>query len=318
MKNFRHTRILIAFASIAALLAGAAVAQAASNKSSVKKAVSWTKKADLSAFPGTGFQSDTISSLVAARKIGVKVPSSTVSRFLTEVKKDTADYASSAGSAAKLILAAVATEQNPRCFGPSKATSSDLRNILTADYDANTGQFGETAFDQGFALLAMKAAHERVPSKAIKFAQNRRGKYGWNFTLSKSAGDDVEPSALMIEALRANGVSKNSSSLKSAYKWITYQRNQDGGYNPDMPQGVTQADTTSYVLRAFDALGISNKYSKSAQSALRALQANNGGFRSTPGDKGAPGIATGNAILALSGQHYPVRVRSKAGKSCGA
>jgi hypothetical protein len=317
MKNFSKTYVLIALASIAALLGGAAVAQAAStNTGAVKKGVSWIRKSNLSSFPGTGFQADTLSALAAARKIGVKSPSSTTSRFLDQIEDNATDYAGSAGATAKLILAATATGRNPRCFGP-KGKQSDLRNILVADYNSSSGQFGRSGFDHALALVAMKAAHEKIPSKAVKFAKQRRGKYGWNFAMSKSAGDDVETSALMIEGLRAAGVSKNDGALKAAYKWITFQRNADGGYNPDTEQGETQADTTAYAIRAFDALAIKNKYRKSAETALRALQQKNGAFRSSPSVKGDYlGISTANATLALTGAHYPVVARSKAGQNC--
>ncbi|MGH2959768.1 MAG: hypothetical protein ACRDKE_09195, partial [Solirubrobacterales bacterium] len=63
-----------------------------------------------------------------------------------------------------------------------------------------------------------------------------------------------------------------------------------------------------------DTMGAKND---AAKRALRALQKRGGSFRSTPSAAGAyPTIATTNAVLALSGQHYPVVVRSKAGKSC--
>jgi hypothetical protein len=316
MKNFRRTYPLIALAAMAALLTGAALAQAQSNKSSVKKSVTWIRKAGLSQFPGTGFRSDTLSALAAARKVGVRAPSSTTSRFLESVKSEATNYAGSAGATSKLILAATATGQNPRCFGPG-GEKSDLYNILKSDYNKSSGQFGRTAFDHGLALVALKSAHQTIPSKAVKFAKQRRGQYGWSFAMSKSAGDDIESTALLIEGLRAAGVSKKSGALKSAYKWITYQRNADGGYNPGAPQGETQVDTTSYAIRAFDALGIVNKYSKDAKRALRALQKKNGAFRSSPSaESDYHGIATTNATLALSGQHFPIVVRSKAGKSC--
>ncbi|MBJ7354717.1 MAG: hypothetical protein JHC98_07820 [Thermoleophilaceae bacterium] len=316
MKNLNRTHLLVALASIVCLLAGAAVAQAVSNKTATSKGVTFIRKANLSSFPGTGFRSDTISALAAARKIGVSVPSKTMSKFLDPVEEESVNYAGSAGATAKLILAATALGRNPGCFGP-KNNELNLPNILTSDYNAKSGQFGRTSFDHALALLALKAAHEPITKKAVTFAKDRRGKYGWNFAMSKSSGDDVESSALMIEALRAAGVSRKSSSLKSAYKWITYQRNQDGGYNPDTPQGETQADTTAYAIRAFDALGIVNSYSKNAKRSLRALQQKNGGFRFSPTVKGDYlGISTANATLALSGQHYPVVARSKKSSGC--
>ncbi|MGK2878577.1 MAG: hypothetical protein ACSLFF_08390 [Solirubrobacterales bacterium] len=316
MQNFRNRYLLTALAAVAALIIGAAVAQAAkTDKGAVKAGVSWIHSSGLSQFPsgGTGFKSDTLSALAAAKKIGVSVPESTSDRFIESVAAEATDYAGSAGATSKLILAATATGRNPRCFGPD-GEKSDLVAILESDYNSSSGQYGKTSFDQGLALLARKAAHEKTRSKAVSFAKSRRGQYGWNFAMSKSSGDDVESSALMIEALRAAGAGKQDSALKSAYKWITYQRNADGGYNPDTPNGETQADATAYAIRAFDTMGAG---SKAAKRALRALQKKGGSFRSSPSAGGSyPTISTTNAVLALSGQHYPVVARSKAGRSC--
>lgn len=321
MKNFSKTHVLIALASLAAFLGGAAIAQAAStDKAAVKSGVSWIRNAGIKQFPGngTGFKSDTLSALAAAKKFGYKVPASTTDRIRDAVVKESTDYAGTAGATSKLILAATVTGRNPRCFGP-KGEESDLVNILNSnkELDKNgnwTGQYGASSFDHALAMLALKAAHESIPSKAVNFAKGRRGQYGWNFTLRKSAGDDVESSALMIEALRAAGVSKNNSALKAAYKWILLQRNEFGGYDPNTPQAPTQADATAYVIRAADSRGINNK---PAKRALRALQKRGGSFRSSAAAAGSyPTISTTNAVLALSGQHYPVVVRSKKGKSC--
>ncbi|MBJ7458321.1 MAG: terpene cyclase/mutase family protein [Thermoleophilaceae bacterium] len=316
MKNFRKTYLLAALAAVTALMVGAAVAQAAkTDKGAVKNGVSWIRSTGLSQFPtgGTGFKADTLSALAAAKKIGVSVSKKTTDRFIESVAEEATDYAGSAGATSKLILAATATGRNPRCFGPD-GEKSDLIAILNSDYNSSSGQYGKTSFDHALAMLGRRAAHEKIPSKAVNFAKSRRGQYGWNFAMSKSSGDDVESSALMIEALRAAGMSKNNGALKSAYKWITYQRNLDGGYNPETPNGETQADATAYAIRAFDTLGASTK---AAKRALRALQKNGGSFRSSPSAGGSyPTISTTNAVLALSGQHYPVVARSKAGKSC--
>lgn len=314
MKNFRRTYVLTALA-LCALLIGAASAQAISNKSAAKKGASWISKSRLSNFPGTGFEADTVSALVAA---GRSSNSSAVKRFVDSIQDDTTDYAQGAGPTGKLILAVVAARKDPRCFGPG-GQLSNLVAILNSDYNSSTGRFGGdkgTVYDQALAILALKAAHETIPSKAVKFARNARGKYGWNFALSRSAGDEVESTAIMIEALRAAGVSKKDGGLKSAYKWITYQRNNQGGYNPagqaSDPFLETQADTTAYAIRAGSAMGISGGLMKKAKTALRALQQKNGLIRTTPSVRGDyPGISTANGTLALSGHHYPVVVRKK-------
>lgn len=305
---------LLALSLLAMAVATAAVAQAATtDKAAIKQSVRWMRKAGLAQFPGPGFKADAVSALVAARRSGVRVPSSSVARFTDSLKDSTADYAAGAGSAGKLTLAAVAAGENPRCFGPASG-KTDLVAVIRSDYRASTGQFGNSAFDQALALLALKAAHEKVPSKAVSFAKARRGKYGWNFAMSKRSGDDVEGTAIMIQALRAAGVSRRSSALKAAYRWITYQRNQDGGYNPNTPQGETQADATAYVISAAKSLG---RNEARAKRALRALQKRGGAFRSQPSAESEfHGIATSDATLALSGRHFPVVKRKRAGRSC--
>lgn len=312
MKNFRRTYILTALA-LCALMVGATTADAYSNKTAVKKGATWIRKSRISNFPGTGFQADTISALVAARRAGANVKPSAWKRFVDEIKADTPNYAQSSGPAGKLILAVVASSNDPRCFGPV-GERSNLVAIVMSDYNSKSGQFGQTVYDHALAILGLKAAHEHIPSKAVSFAKQRRGKYGWNFAMSAKSGDEVESTAIMIEAMRAAGVSKKNAGLKAAYKWMSYQRNVDGGYNPDALDGggETQSDTTAYAIRAADAMGHTGGVTKKSKNALRALQMRTGLIRSTPTVKGDfPGISTANGVLALSGQHYPVVVRKK-------
>jgi hypothetical protein len=317
MKNLNRTYLLAAALTIVAALALASVAQAQTNLQAVKKGISWTRKAGLGQYPGTGFQTDAISALAAARKLGVKAPPSVTRRFANQVQKDAANYAITAGATAKLILASTATGANPRCFGPP-GSKLDLHLILKSNYNKKTGQYGKTAFDQGLAMVALKAEHARVPSAAVKFVRARRGQYGWNFALSKPSGDDVESTAILIEGMRAAGVSRKDSALKAAYKWMTFQRNPSnaggGGYNPDTAGGETQANTTAYAIRAADAMGVNLT---KAKRALRALQKKDGRFRSSPSaESDYHGIATSDAIIALAGSHYPVVAFKKPAKVC--
>lgn len=313
--NFRKatTSRIAVFALVTALLTlGAGVAHAASNKSSAKKATSWMAKAKLSQYPSSGFRADAVSAFAAAKRIGANSKSNARNRFIAELEKDAPQYAQSAGATGKLVLAAVASGKNPRCFGETGG-KLDLYNKLMTYYSSN-GKFGSTAFDQALAVLALKAARQRIPSAAIKHIKDARGRNGWNFAMSSARGDDVESTALVIEALRAAGVKKRDKALTQSYRWMTYQRNTDGGFNPTAAAGVTQANTTAFAIRAADALGKNNK---KAKQALRALQMKNGSFRDTPSAAGKyRGIATSDAVIALSGAHYPVVSRKKAGKSC--
>jgi hypothetical protein len=318
MHHSRRT-LQVALLAIAALLIAAPIASAAStNAAAVKKGVSWMRKAPLTQFPGSGFRSDALFALTAARRSGAAVPFSSRERFLHSIQADANSYAGSAGATAKVILAAVAGSQNPRCFGPA-GERSDFLDALNSQYSSKTGRFGGTAFDHGLALAALKAAHARVPAKAIKFAKSRRGKFGWGFGLVAKGGDDVESTAVMIQGLRAAGVSRRDKGLRAAMRWITYQRNVDGGYNPATSKlaGETQADTTAYAIEAADSMRSDRQLMKRAKRALRALQETNGAFRSQPSaNSDFKGIATSNAVLALSGRHIPVVVRRTTARPC--
>lgn len=305
--------ILLSCIAVLGIAIYAGAAQAASNKTAVKKATKWMTTTSLTQFQGTGFRADAVSAFAAARRIGANYKSSARNRYIDDVEDEAANYAVTSGATGKVILAAVAASKDPRCFGKA-GEKMDLYNQLMSFYSSN-GKFGATAFDQALAMLALKAAKQRIPSAAVKHVKDVRGKNGWNFAMSSARGDDVESTALIIEALRAAGVKKSDRALKQAYRWMSYQRNTDGGFNPGAAAGETQANTTAYAIRAADAMG---KNLTKAKRALRALQMKKGSFRSTPTDEGTAGagIATTDAVIALSGAHFPVVVRKKPGKSC--
>ncbi|MGH2905949.1 MAG: hypothetical protein ACRDKI_04180 [Solirubrobacterales bacterium] len=319
----RKSSFVIALAAVLALAISTAVAQASSSSGSTKKGASWiakTTKKSLREFPGQGFRADAVSALAAARKSGAGTKKSADDALVKSISDGATDYATSAGASAKLALAAVASGSNPQCFG-----GIDLFAQIDSFYELpgrSKGQYGTTAFDQALAMLALKAMHHKVPSAAVKFVRTHRGANGWNFALSTSKGDDTESTGLLIEAMRAAGVSKSNKSLKAAFKWMFNQQNSQGGYNPTDPTNSgapTQANTTAYAIRAGDVMG---KNLKKAKAALRALQNKQGWFRNdsssalAPGQTVGKGIATSDSVIALSGLHYPVSVRKSVAKSC--
>ncbi len=324
--NQNRVRVLpVVLATALALLLALAAQQAdaaRTDKGAVKQGVKWMRGTSLKQFPGTGFQSDALQALMAARRAGASVPAATREKFLRPVRDNANSYALTAGSAAKVILAAVAGGENPRCFGPVSKNGderSDFVDALMAEYDAKTGRFGVSAFDHGLALTALKAAKVKIPSRAVRFAKSRRGKYGWGFGLVKSGGDDIESTAVMIQGLRAAGVKKSDSALRAALRWVTYQRNSDGGYNPvtSKTAGETQADATAYVVQAAASMGAQRPLMKKAKRALRALQQRDGSFRAQPSSNSEfKGISTANVVLALSGRHLPVVTRRTPARAC--
>lgn len=320
--NARNHKLfsLVLAASAAGLLSLVAAAGAATtNKQAVERGVKWIRGAGLSQFPGTGFRSDALSALVAARLNKVSIPAKTRDRFLNSVGENANSYVGSAGESGKVILAAVAGGKNPRCFGKGDE-KSDFLDALSSYYNSKTGQYGKSAFDQALAMLALKSAHAEIPKRAVRFARDSRGRFGWGFAMRKRGGDDVESTAMMIQAMRAAGVRRSDAGLKSAFKWIVFQRNADGGYNPatQAVAGETQADATAYAIMAGSAMKLYANQMNRAKVALRTLQQKNGSFRSAPSANSEfHGISTSNAVLALSGRHFPVVSRSKSAQACG-
>lgn len=305
--------VLLALTATLAVPAGAST-----NKTAVKKGSKFLTRSKLKVFD-YGFKADAIQALTAARKFGSGTKRSAIDRFLVGDKTrpglegEAANYAVTAGATGKLMLAAVTAGRRSLCnFGNDEGGRVNLYALTESFY--SDGRYGDTAFDQGFAMLGLAAAHRRVPKEAVKFVKNHRGKYGWGFGLSKSTGDDVQSTALLIEALRAAGAKKSDKSLREAYKWLYAQRNPDMGYNHEGSGGETNANATAMVIRAGDAVG---KDTSKAKRALRALQATNGSFRMTPSAEATSRVlSTSEAVIALAGRHYPVVTRKKAEKTC--
>lgn len=315
--GIRRSSILTALAALllVALAAVAANAATNANKKAAKKGADYLNSRSMTAFSYTGFKSDAVSALTAARKGGTGVSksktNSQINELIAELEVDAPNYGVTAGAAGKLLLAAVADGRRPRCFGPA-GSKVDLVAMVNQYYD--NGRYGESAFDQAFAMLGLAAAREKVPSKAVSLVKNRRKKHGWNFALSTSTGDDVESTALIIQALRAAGVKSSDSSIKNGFKWMRFQRNAQEGYNNDTAGGETNANASALVIQAYDALG---KPSSKPKLALRKLQAKDGHFKLTAAaDAESKVLATSDSVLALAGMHYPVVKRSKKDSVC--
>lgn len=315
--RIHKSSLIFGLAALLAVAFGFATASAATNanKKSARKGANYLIERSMSSFSYTGFKADAISALLAAKKGGTGVNKSKTNDQIAELseslQKDAANYGDSAGATGKLLLAAGATGKNARCYGPADGRV-DLIAMLGQYYDGK-GRYGSSSFDQALAMLGLAATGQKIPSKAVSLVKSRRGKHGWNFAMSSSTGDDVESTALMIQALRAAGVKKSDKSIKNAYRWLWFQRNAQSGFNNDTAGGETNANATALVVQAMDALG---KPSSKTKLALRKLQAKDGHFKLTASaDAQSAVLSTSDSVLALSGMHYPVG-KKKAGSSC--
>lgn len=298
-------RLAVVAISLFALLVLATTAAAITSSQSARRGADWLEHRKLAGFTYPGTRADAVSALAAARKHKLGVSDKSIERFNTALLEQAVDYADSAGSAGKLALAAIAAGERPRCYGPT-GDKIDLIGVINDTY--RKGRYGRTAFDQALAMLALAAAHEKIPAKAVEFVRSKRDKHGWSFSLRTGPGDDIDSTAMLIEAMRAAGVPRSDKGLKAALRWIRYQRNPDGGFNPNGNGAETQSNSTALAIRAARALGARDS---GGLRELRKLQKKGGFFYSTASLKGSPEVATPEAVIALSGENLPVRKRGK-------
>ncbi|MGE3139709.1 MAG: hypothetical protein AB7O53_09605 [Thermoleophilia bacterium] len=206
-------------------------------------------------------------------------------------------YATTAGGAAKVALAAIAAGTDPRRVG-----GVDYLKRVTSRYAA--GRYGATAYDQAYSILAVVGARRAVPLNAIRATLRARGRGGWDYAMS-GARDSVDATAVVIEALRAAGLPAANPGLRAAAAWMTAQRNAEGGYATAGGGRPTDANSTAGAIRALRALG--RAPAPATRAALRRLQQGDGSVRATRATAGSPLIATNDALVAFAGGRLPER-----------
>ncbi len=312
-----NRRAIIGCALAVLLALGVTAAAAALNKQqSVHRAAEWLSQTSVRTKMSSysGVQADAIDALLAAKRARGGVTRAEIDAYADDVEQNALDYSNTAGATAKLTLAAVSSLRNPRCFG-AKGEELDLLGLLGTYYDSRTGQFGTTSFDQALAMIALAAVRPNIEQrkwldKAAAFVRSRRGPNGWGFSLAKAPGDDVDTTAMLIQALRAAGVPRSDKGLKGALAWLRLQRNSSGGFNPGGSGRVTQANSTALAIQAARAMGSADRR---ALRALRGLQRGSGAFgsfKSAAGTIQNQAVATVDALIAVSGARRPVKRRS--------
>lgn len=207
-------------------------------------------------------------------------------------------YATTAGGAGKVVMAAVAARANPRRLG-----GVDYVARITSRYAS--GRYGATVFDQALSMLALSAAGQPVPRAAVRATLAGRGRGGWSFDLSPASRDMVDATGLVIEALRAAGVPRNDPALRAATAWMLAQRNRAGGLASAGAGGATEANATAEAVRGLTALGRTPP--AATLRALRSLQEPDGAFRFTRASAGSRLLATNDALIAIAGGVLPPR-----------
>jgi hypothetical protein len=219
--------------------------------------------------------------------------------------------ASSSTDYSRMILAIVASDEDPTDFGGRNFVS-----LLEGTYDDTTQQIGdETALnDDAFGILALIAAGQGQSSQIVTdstsfLLANQNGDGGWGWTVGTTS--DVDMSSAIIMALLSAGESAGSAAINDALAYIKSTQQSNGGF---LSWGSTNAETDSWAISAIMACGEdpngaawSSTGGNTPVDDLLSYQQTGGEFYFQAGSPGAwPSQTTAKAIIALLGESYPV------------
>jgi len=242
---------------------------------------------------GVGQQADAIVAMAA-----VGTTKSTLRARLSALTPAAPAYATGPGSAGKVVLAAVAAGVNPRNLGGVNYVAR-----IRAAY--HNGWYSTSTYDQAYAILALRAAGEPVPIMAVRRVTGARGGGGWGYKLSTGVRDDASATGLVVQALRAYGLTPRHGGLAAATTWMVSRKNSAGGYAIDGGNRPTEANTTAIVIAAMRSMRRTPP--RTTINRLRRLQEGDGGFRFTLAARGSRVLASVDAVVALAGKTLPVR-----------
>ena len=294
---------------------------AAANDADISQAVTWLKSHQQpdGGFLGFGGKEDPGTTAdVALSLAAAGIDPNTVANEATSapshpsmiayLQTQSASYGTTVGGAAKLILAAVASGEDPRDFG-----GQNLVQVILSHQDASSGLFDPQIYVHAYAMIALSAANQAIPDAAIKALEGHQAQNGgWAFDGSNDETQvDSNTTAVAVEALVASG-QQTSGAVTNAMTYLSRLRDDSGLYAYQQTPGqplVGDANSTALVIQALLASGQSLD-SSAVTAALNGLQtlrnANSGAFiyrSDTPGDNL---LATLQALPALAGKPLPI------------
>jgi hypothetical protein len=213
---------------------------------------------------------------------------------------------SSAAAAGKMLASVVTVGGDPIDFG-----GVDLVLSVNNTYSPTIGQYGESVWDQAWAMIGLAATNQSIPPTATqRLIDIRDVSGGWGFGAFGSFGVDPDSTGLALMALQAGSEPITSTAVLSGLAYLQAVQNHDGGF-PGYG-GDTSANSTGLALQgllAYDldpeSLDWTTSYTNPSSltwhtpiDAILDLQSPLGGFAgfSGPNDPGAtyqavPGIA---------------------------
>jgi hypothetical protein len=216
-------------------------------------------------------------------------------------------YGTTVAGAAKLTLAVVASGDDPRDFG-----GQNLVQTILSKRDPQTHLFDAQLYVHAYAILALAAADQTVPTSAITaLEQHQADDGGWAFTGETAAGKaDSNTTAIAVQALVAAGHS-DSPTIPKALNYLSGLQDDNSLYASQPASGAPllgDANSTALVIQALLATGQaldSDAVSKPLQ-ALDAMQNDSGAFYYQQGTTDDNLLATIQALPAVAGKPLPV------------
>lgn len=276
--------VLVMAPACPAAMAPTAVAATPADRAAAGRAADWLATEQPGTMPA-GQQAD----VMVAMRITGTAPGALAPR-LAALAKVAPGYATEAGRTAKVVLGVVAAGGNPRRLG-----GTDYLARLGSQ-QSSPGRYGRTAFDQGLAMLALRAATGTVPGAAAGTLIGLASPDGWNLGLEASTAPDIDSTALSVVALRAAGTPCSSAPMRRARAWMATQR-AGGGWTA-YPGSPPSANSTALVARADIACGAR---AATPLRLIRSLQQRSGAIRYTRDQPESRLLATTESVPPLAG-----------------
>lgn len=224
---------------------------------------------------------------------------------------------------ARLILAFAAAGR-PDLVKQAGQPRVDLVQKLLEYQSPETGNFSLSKTDFSlanvsttiWAVMALAAAGDTSGAVAravtwLEQAQGQDGGYGWQ----TGSMEDVDDTAAVVMALRAAGLPSDDPVIQRCLAFMKSFQTADGGFRSWM-SSTASSESTAWALGALAAVGEDPAGWRTSTGAtplsyLESLQQPTGLFAHTMKTSGTPVVSipllgTAYAVIALSGQAYPV------------
>jgi energy-coupling factor transport system substrate-specific component len=215
-------------------------------------------------------------------------------RSTIDYTKRNAESLNRTGDLSRTILLLEAAGVSPRSFA-GRDLVAELRSRRARD-----GSYDDLVNQTSFAILALRAAGAGSPRSAhwLEEQQNRDG--GFGFSGGESSGEDT---GYVLQALAVSGRG-GGDVAREAVRYMKRVQDGSGGFN-----GVgtpVNAPATAFAVQGLLAVGGAGGAVADGIRYLRSLQAGDGSIRYAAGNGQSPVWVTGEALLAIEREPFPI------------